>query len=64
MNTIQFPQDDFKTLDYMVNSPKQEARRQAKLQRDRRARRREKALHIGGIFSAGVIFMYLLIHLV
>lgn len=64
MNTIQFPQDDFKALDSMVNSSKQEARRQAKLRRDRRARRMEKALHIGGIFSAGVIFMYLLIHLV
>ena len=64
MNTIQFPQDDFKTLDSMVNSPGQEARRQVKLRRDRRARRLEKALHIGGIFSAGVIFMYLLIHLV
>lgn len=64
MNTIQFPQDDFKTLDYMVNSPKQETRRQARLRRDRRARRIEKALHIGGIFSAGVVFMYLLIHLV
>lgn len=64
MNTIQFPQDDFKALNSMVNSPKQEARRQAKLRRDRRARRMEKALHIGGIFSAGVIFMYLLIHLV
>ena len=64
MNTIQFPQDDFKTLDSMVNSPRQEARRQVKLRRDRRARRLEKALHIGGIFSAGVIFMYLLIHLV
>lgn len=64
MNTIQFPQDDFKALDSMVNSPKQEARRQAKLRRDRKTRRMEKALHIGGIFSAGVIFMYLLIHLV
>lgn len=64
MNTIQFPQDDFKALDYMVNSPKQETRRQARLRRDRRARRIEKALHIGGIFSAGVVFMYLLIHLV
>lgn len=64
MNTIQFPQDDFKALNSMVNSPRQEARRQAKLRRDRRARRLEKALHIGGIFSAGVIFMYLLIHLV
>ena len=64
MNTIQFPQDDFKAINSMVNSPKQEARRQAKLRRDRRARRMEKALHIGGIFSAGVIFMYLLIHLV
>lgn len=64
MNTTQFPQDDFKALNSMVNSPKQEARRQAKLRRDRRARRMEKALHIGSIFSAGVIFMYLLIHLV
>ena len=64
MNTIQFPQDDFKALDSMVNSPRQEARRQVKLRRDRRARLLEKALHIGGIFSAGVIFMYLLIHLV
>lgn len=64
MNTIQFPQDDFKALDYMVNSPKQETRRQARLRRDRRARRIEKALHIGGIFSAGVVFMYLLIYLV
>lgn len=64
MNTIQFPQDDFKALDSMVNSPRQEARRQAKLRRDRRARRLKKALHIGGIFSAGVVFMYLLIHLV
>ena len=64
MNTIQFPQDDFKALDSMVNSPRQEARRQAKLRRDRRARRLDKALHIGGIFSAGVVFMYLLIHLV
>ena len=64
MNTIQFPQDDFKALDSMVNSPKQEARRQARLRMDRRARRLDKALHIGGIFSAGVIFMYLLIHLV
>lgn len=64
MNTIQFPQDDFKALDYMVNSPKQETRRQARLRRDRRARRFEKALHIGGIFSAGVIFMYLLIYLI
>ena len=64
MNTIQFPQDDFKALDSMVNSPRQEARRQVKLRRDRRARRLEKALHIGGIFSAGVVFMYLLIHLV
>lgn len=64
MNTIQFPQDDFKALDYMVNSPKQETRRQARLRRDRRARRIEKALHIGGIFSAGVVFMYLLIYLI
>lgn len=64
MNTIQFPQDDFRALNSMVNSPKQEARRQAKLRRDRRARRMKKALHIGGIFSAGVVFMYLLIHLV
>lgn len=64
MNTIQFPQDDFKALDSMVNSPRQEARRQVKLRRDRRARRMKKALHIGGIFSAGVVFMYLLIHLV
>lgn len=64
MNTIQFPQDDFKALDYMVNSPKQETRRQARLRRDRRARRFEKALHIGGIFSAGVVFMYLLIYLI
>lgn len=58
------PEDDFKVLHQMVNSPKQEARRQAKLRRDRRTRRMEKALHIWGIFSAGVIFMYLLIHLV
>lgn len=57
-------EDDFKVLHQMVNSPKQEARRQAKLRRNRRARRMEKALHIGGIFSAGVVFMYLLIHLV
>lgn len=64
MNTIQFPQDDFKAIDSMVNSPKQEARRQARLRRDRLLRRLDKALHIGGIFSAGVIFMYLLIHLV
>lgn len=64
MNTIQFPQDDFKALDYMVNSPKQETRRQARLRRDRRAHRFEKALHIGGIFSAGVVFMYLLIYLI
>lgn len=64
MNTIQFPQDDFKALDYMVNSPKQETRRQARLRRDRRARRIEKAIHIGGIFSAGVVFMYLLIYLI
>ena len=64
MNTLQFPQDDFKALNSMVNSPRQEARRQAKLRRDRRARRLDKALHIGGIFSAGVVFMYLLIHLV
>lgn len=64
MNTIQFPQDDFKALDSMVNSPKQETRRQARLRRDRRARRIEKALHIGGIFSAGVVFMYLLIYLI
>lgn len=64
MNTIQFPQDDFKALDYMVNSPKQETRRQARLRRDRRASRIEKALHIGGIFSAGVVFMYLLIYLI
>lgn len=64
MNTLQFPQDDFKALDYMVNSPKQETRRQARLRRDRRARRIEKALHIGGIFSAGVVFMYLLIYLI
>lgn len=60
-----YPQeDDFKVLHQMVNSPQQEARRQAKLRRDRRARRMEKALHIGGIFSAGVVFMYLLIRLV
>lgn len=64
MNTIQFPQDDFKALDSMVNSPKQETRRQARLRRDRRARRIEKAIHIGGIFSAGVVFMYLLIYLI
>lgn len=62
--SIHSQEDDFKVLHQMVNSPKQETRRQAKLQRDRRARRMEKALHIGGIFSAGVIFMYLLIHLV
>lgn len=62
--SIHSQEDDFKVLHQMVNSPKQEARRQAKLRRDRRARRLEKALHIGGIFSAGVIFMYLLIHLV
>lgn len=60
-----YPQeDDFKVLHQMLNSPQQEARRQAKLRRDRRAHRMEKALHIGGIFSAGVVFMYLLIHLV
>lgn len=60
-----YPQeDDFKVLHQVVNSPKQETRRQARLQRDRRARRIEKALHIGGIFSAGMVFMYLLIHLV
>lgn len=60
-----YPQeDDFKVLHQVVNSPRQEARRQAKLQRDRRTRRLEKALHIGGIFSAGMVFMYLLIHLV
>lgn len=62
--SIYSQEDDFKVLHQMLNSPKQEARRQAKLRRDRRARRMEKALHIGGIFSAGVIFMYLLIHLV
>lgn len=60
-----YPQeDDFKVLHQVVNSPKQETRRQARLRRDRRARRIEKALHIGGIFSAGMVFMYLLIHLV
>lgn len=64
MNTIQFSQDDFKALDSMVNSPRQEARRQARLRRDRLLRRLDKALHIGGTFSAGVLFMYLLIHLV
>lgn len=64
MNTIQFPQDDFKALDSMVNSPKQEARRQARLQRDRLLRRRDKAISVGGIFSAGIIFMWLLTQLV
>ena len=62
--SIHSQEDDFKVLHQMVNSPKQEARRQARLRKNRRARRLEKALHIGGIFSAGVIFMYLLIHLV
>lgn len=62
--SIHSQEDDFKVLHQMVNSPKQEARRQAKLRRNRRARRMEKALHIGGIFSAGMVLMYLLIHLV
>lgn len=62
--SIHSQEDDFKVLHQMVNSPQQEARRQAKLRRDRRASRMEKALHIEGIFSAGVVFMYLLIHLV
>lgn len=62
--SIHSQEDDFKVLHQMLNSPNQQARRQARLRRDRRARRFEKALHIGGIFSAGVVFMYLLIHLV
>ena len=62
--SIHSQEDDFKVLHQIVNSPRQEARRQARLRKNRRARRLEKALHIGGIFSAGVIFMYLLIHLV
>lgn len=60
-----YPQeDDFKVLHQMVNSSKQEARRQARRKQNRIYRLRDKALHIGGIFSAGMVFMYLLIHLV
>lgn len=60
-----YPQeDDFKVLHQVVNSPKQETRRQARRKQDRIYRLRAKALHIGGIFSAGMVFMYLLIHLV
>ena len=62
--SIHSQEDDFKVLHQMLNSPNQQARRQARLRRDRRARRIERALHIGGIFSAGVVFTWLLIHLV
>ena len=57
-------EDDFKVLHQMLNSPQQEARRQARRKQNRIYRLRAKALHIGGIFSAGMAFMYLLIHLV
>lgn len=61
---IHSQEDDFKVLHQMLNSPKQEARRQARRKQDRSYRFWSKAFHIGGIFSAGVVFMYLLIHLV
>lgn len=57
-------EDDFKSIYQMLNSPNQQARRQARRKQDRSYRFRSKALHIGGIFSAGMAFMYLLIHLV
>lgn len=60
-----YPQeDDFRVLHQMVNSPKQEARRQARRKQNQIYRLRAKVLHIGGIFSAGMVFMYLLIYLV
>lgn len=62
--SIYSQEDDFKVPHQMLNSPQQEARRQARRKQNRIYRLRVKALHIGGIFSAGMAFMYLLIHLV
>lgn len=50
----------FEPLDKMVNSPKQQMRREAKRRMVRRSILQEKALHLAGAFSAGVVFVWLL----
>lgn len=50
----------FEPLDKMVNSPKQQMRREAKRRMVRRSILREKALHLAGAFSAGAVFIWLL----
>lgn len=50
----------FEPLDKMVNSPKQQMRREAKRRRARRFILCKKALHLAGAFYAGMVFIWLL----
>lgn len=50
----------FEPLDKMVNSPKQQMRREAKRRRVRRFILCKKALHLAGAFYAGMVFIWLL----
>lgn len=59
---IPFTTEDqyFEPLDKMVNSPKQQMRREAKRRMERQTILCERALHLTGAFSAGVVFIWLL----
>lgn len=60
-----YPQgDDFKVLHQMLNSPEQIQRRQDRRKKAHRIMLMRKALSLAGAFSAGVVFMAILIHLV
>lgn len=60
--TVPFITEDqyFEPIDKMVNSPKQQMRREAKGRRVRRFILWKKALHLAGAFSAGMVFIWLL----
>lgn len=61
---IHSQEDDFKVLHQMLNSPEQRRRRQLRRKKAHRRMFKEKVLSLAGAFSAGALFMYLLIHLV
>ena len=56
--------DDFKVLYQMLNSTEQIQRRQAKRKKAHRMMLMRKALSLAVAFSAGVVFMAILTHLV
>lgn len=62
IKTVPFLIEDpyFEPLDEVVNSPKQQMRREAKRRRVRRSILCKKALHLMGAFLAGVVFTWLL----